>query len=777
MASSLHIPLHGPSVNIVKKCQADLSDILLTKFGCVTTFDGVDCESEARSAQQQLPTVFAEKRFIVQLRGGPQVSVWKADLTSFTADALVNAANTSLQHSGGLAQALSAVGGPQIQRESSDYIMKYGDLKTGDTVVLGAGSLTQCKKIIHAVGPQLFKNPSRYDVIQAQPLLEKVIKNILDEVANHRLSTVAIPAISSGLFNYPLPLCAETIVAAVKNYYECSSHQRNIPKEIFLVNKDEPTVKQIERACQKIFPHGTAMLHSQAPGGNLRSGDKTSAQTIQIGKVLLTLMKDKIEEQQTDVIVNTASQDLNLTGGQISAAILKKAGHGMQKEIERVQKKGKIIITGGYNLNCKKVYHTFCIRNAEAGASKVLLQSVKECLHTAGANQYTSIAFPAIGTGNLGFSNREAAKIMLQAVEEFARNFPMTLNVFFVIYPFDDSAFQDFEDQIRNLKQEKSRSSVEPAFDGRSEVHNKGPLEPRISLSALSPESAEEAEKWLQDLLYNSQPFVNICNNFILHFGKKEFQRLSRLTKSGVSIEEFLTQGHACLKVEGHSREEIVIAALQVEKMLCDIQKEFVSEEERELGLLSNKNTSFERMNVGLKDNPRSDWSSAFRSQNLGVLKVEKVENPALTSLFELKKKQLNCSHPPETMFQRVPAQFCEMINRIGFYAECAPPDDPLFGEGIYFARTIKKAMELWRQKNEKHVYFVQADVLTGKATQGRPELILPPPVGTDPDVMFDSVSGGTDISVIFSGYQALPRYIITCARVGSDGFSVHAGI
>lgn len=63
----------------------------------------------------------------------------------------------------------------------------------------------------------------------------------------------------------------------------------------------------------------------------------------------------------------------------------------------------------------------------------------------------------------------------------------------------------------------------------------------------------------------------------------------------------------------------------------------------------------------------------------------------------------------------------------------------------------------------EEYVYLVEAEVLTGNSIPGTPGLILPPAVGAEPHVVYDSVSGGPDISVIFSGYQALPKYIITC--------------
>lgn len=297
MAGKLDIPLHGTAVNIVSRCGPGLSDVLQSKFGCVATIDGVDFEGDASTAQPRRPTVVPERRLSVTLLAGVKVSVWKADLTNFPkAEAVVNAANAHLQHCGGLALALSNAGGPQIQKESDHYIQKNGHLKTGDAIVADAGFL-QCKKIIHAVGPQLSTHPSKPEVSRAEPLLKKTIRSILDKVEEYHLKTVAIPAISSGLFNYPLPQCADTIVTTVKDYYQYS--QSHLPQEIFLVNNDEPTVTEMERACHKILaPDRT---NSQAAAGKSSGGARTSTPTVQIGSVLLTLKKGKIEEQQVRI--------------------------------------------------------------------------------------------------------------------------------------------------------------------------------------------------------------------------------------------------------------------------------------------------------------------------------------------------------------------------------------------------------------------------------------------------------------------------------------------
>uniref|UniRef100_A0A8C7YNM5 Poly [ADP-ribose] polymerase n=1 Tax=Oryzias sinensis TaxID=183150 RepID=A0A8C7YNM5_9TELE len=319
---------------------------------------------------------------------------------------------------------------------------------------------------------------------------------------------------------------------------------------------------------------------------------------------------------------------------------------------------------------------------------------------------------------------------MLDAVKSFSQNCSSSMAVYFVIHHSDQRVFQVF--------------SLDFSPTSRK---------PQITLEGPSKESTREAEKWLKDLL-NASSQIIIYNNFIQHFGKKESQLLYRWNSDGVFLKLFLSQGHACITIESRSKEKLVGAVVKVEAMLCRVQRDFVSEEEKELQLLSDTKGPFRREPVHKEF---SHQYFAFSDHSLHVLKVERVENPALEVMFDLKKKQMSCS-TTQRMFQCISAQFCDTICKIGFHAECAPPEDPLYGEGIYFTDSIKEALQVWRKRDEEFMYFVEAEVLIGKSTKGERGLILPPPVGKDPDKLFDSVSGGYGTSVIFSGYQALPR-------------------
>lgn len=80
---------------------------------------------------------------------------------------------------------------------------------------------------------------------------------------------------------------------------------------------------------------------------------------------------------QTDVIVNTASVHKDLNVGEISKALLHKAGYEMQKEIYTVPQTGCVSITKSYKLQCKQVYHTFCTEKGRDLAQQAAAQQVQ----------------------------------------------------------------------------------------------------------------------------------------------------------------------------------------------------------------------------------------------------------------------------------------------------------------------------------------------------------------------------------------------------------------
>ena len=130
----------------------------------------------------------------------------QGDLTEEPADAIVNAANSALAHGGGVAAAIVRKGGPVIQEES-DLI---GRIPVGQAAMTGSGSLP-CGKVIHAVGP-------RWGEGNEDAKLASAARTSFALAAHHGLTSIALPAISSGIFGFPKDRCAEILVGEALNY-------------------------------------------------------------------------------------------------------------------------------------------------------------------------------------------------------------------------------------------------------------------------------------------------------------------------------------------------------------------------------------------------------------------------------------------------------------------------------------------------------------------------------------------------------------------------------
>jgi O-acetyl-ADP-ribose deacetylase len=131
-----------------------------------------------------------------------------ADLTREEVDAIVNAANTHLANAGGVARAISSAAGPELQRACDELIAARGPLATGEAVAMDAFDLP-CRKVIHTVGPVYGRHGGR----EAE-LLASAHRSAIGLAAELGLASVALPAISCGIYGYPLEEAAPVAISA-----------------------------------------------------------------------------------------------------------------------------------------------------------------------------------------------------------------------------------------------------------------------------------------------------------------------------------------------------------------------------------------------------------------------------------------------------------------------------------------------------------------------------------------------------------------------------------
>jgi O-acetyl-ADP-ribose deacetylase len=144
-----------------------------------------------------------------------KILVKVGDLTKENVDAIVNAANGTLLGGGGVDGAIHRAGGPEILKECKEIRrVQYPDgLPTGQAVITTAGRLP-AKHVIHTVGPVYGRGGS-----DKAELLSACYYNSLKLAAEQGLKTIAFPAISTGIYGYPLNEAARVSSAAIQKFF------------------------------------------------------------------------------------------------------------------------------------------------------------------------------------------------------------------------------------------------------------------------------------------------------------------------------------------------------------------------------------------------------------------------------------------------------------------------------------------------------------------------------------------------------------------------------
>lgn len=153
------------------------------------------------------------------------IEIVKADITKLNVDAIVNAANSSLLGGGGVDGAIHRAAGPKLLEECK----KLNGCKTGEAKITKGYNL-QSKFVIHAVGP--IWNGGNYN---EDELLTNCYLNSLKLAVENKIKTIAFPAISTGVYSFPLERAAQIAIKTVKKFIQSD---KSIQKIIFVCFDD-----------------------------------------------------------------------------------------------------------------------------------------------------------------------------------------------------------------------------------------------------------------------------------------------------------------------------------------------------------------------------------------------------------------------------------------------------------------------------------------------------------------------------------------------------------
>ena len=203
------------------------------------------------------------------------------------------------------------------------------------------------------------------------------------------------------------------------------------------------------------------------------------------GITRLSVENSDISEEETDVIVNTTTEEMKLNNSAVSKALLDKAGDILQRTCDQLIEsglrldEGKTVATKAYgSLKCKKIIHAHVPPRADAIQSGIdhkslIAEIVTKCLGKAETMGMKTISFPAFGFGQGGYSLYEVAEPMLTAFQDFGRQGPKEIEAIRVVI-YDEKLHKQFFDFFVSFFQINMSAPRKLASALASKLNSKG---------------------------------------------------------------------------------------------------------------------------------------------------------------------------------------------------------------------------------------------------------------------------------------------------------------
>ena len=331
------------------------------------------------------------------------------------------------------------------------------------------------------------------------------------------MKLIAFPSIGTGNHGYSNDVVARIMIKEVYDYL--SANKKSCIDRVYLVIFVQDTFDAFRKEianysspalAQNSQKRERASLYSNSPPARAPSEASQDSKSFSINNVTVNIVRGDITASSRDVIVNPTDSTISLSGQGVAGAILQKGGDELKQLCHVLTSNGKILddstlvletkATGA--LKSKSIFH---ISFEGKNFNKIIV----ECLQKADTTGYSSIAFPAIGTGVKRYPDDEAATGMLTAIHQSSKQLHRLKTIDIVLY--QASVFEVFAQVFENpstvletgfIKRAKNatlRLFGLSASAGKSDVVPllQGPQHDKLSvlIYAETVEHAESAEK------------------------------------------------------------------------------------------------------------------------------------------------------------------------------------------------------------------------------------------------------------------------------------------
>jgi len=213
-----------------------------------------------------------------EVQPGRVVNIVRGDIVKQRTEGVVNAANSNLLHGAGVAGAISKAAGKSLNEECERWIRRNGNVMLGAVAVTGAGNIADATHVFHTVGPRIGdRGVSATD----RDLLSRCLRTSLSAAVGEGVRSISVPAISTGIFRFPVDEAASILVEAAVSFFEGA--RDDCLKEVRFVLFDEESFEVFKLALGVAF--ATPMVHQRLESMSMATGSVMDWQTAASRKV------------------------------------------------------------------------------------------------------------------------------------------------------------------------------------------------------------------------------------------------------------------------------------------------------------------------------------------------------------------------------------------------------------------------------------------------------------------------------------------------------------
>ena len=381
----------------------------------------------------------------------PQVEVIQGDIVKETTDVIVTTALSHLDMSKvTMANAVLKAAGSRVQTQLNN-VKTIQSVKPGDILRTGSGTLN-VKYILHAVLEERSKT-------NGKQFLQGTVLKCLLEAEKAGVSSIAIPALGAGGLGFSPAEAAEATINAIQIFIRGDSVSLvKSLKIIRLVMFDAKHVQPFQQEANQLL--------SATSGGAGKHADRNS-RALPGSSVTLSVYRGDLVNENVDAIVITELPGLDMAAGLLSKTVASHAGLEVQSALNTTKALktvdvGSICITTAGNLLSKYILHAVMTDATSTGGKDFLEGIVRSCLERIEELSLTSVAFPALGAGGLGYTIADSAEATRSAIEKYVSKKSKSTSIKEIrLVLFDTHHVRPFKDIVQrsvHLPQLRTRS-------------------------------------------------------------------------------------------------------------------------------------------------------------------------------------------------------------------------------------------------------------------------------------------------------------------------------